>query len=730
MNRPVALLKFIGQAALDTGGRKPGTASPRPLFFSPTGEVVIDLLPEVVKDVWSSWSEARGELERRAELEALIQISFEEIGEIVAEVVKEIATDQPSTVRQALAGYLNQVPATIRHSLRRPEDPAGLSLPPRLPIRQAEDLLTFLPIRLPRFKPGDVPLPGVDWHLEELLGVGGFGEVWKARNPNMTSAPAVALKFCLDPTAAKVLRNEAKLLDRLMLQGRHPGIVALRQTYLSAEPPCLEYEYIPGSDLAGLIYEWHRRRQRPKPVQVAQVIRRLAKIVAFAHRLEPPIVHRDLKPANILVQRAANSGLALRIADFGNGGVAASHAIRQTLRGTTQAELLVSAARGACTPLYASPQQMRGADADPRDDIYALGVIWHQLLTGELSTGRPGGTRWTKRLLEQDMPQPMIDLLGSCFEDNPDDRPRNAAVLADHLSTLLQKGDEDSSGTLPAVPVEPDPKIRSMPRRITNAISMTLVLIPPGTFKMGSTASEAERGSDESLHEVTLTQPFYLGIYPVTQRQYEIVMDQNPSYFTARKGGGPDYPVENISWYDALEFCQRLSELPAEKAAGRFYRLPTEAEWEYACRAGVPMPFSSGPTLSSREANFNGNYPYGITGRGPYLERTTKVGSYPPNPFGLCDMHGNVWEWCADFYDRNYYRHSPRYDPQGPPSGVLRVVRGGSCFNIGRFCRAAYRFGVVPTNRDIDVGLRVVMVLQEEESGIRDQESGAGDPDS
>src|SRR5207244_11486737 len=175
--------------------------------------------------------------------------------------------------------YLMEVPATIRHSLRRPEDPAGDTVPARLPLQRAEDLLTFLPARLPRFRSGDTPIPGVDWQLEELLGVGGFGEVWKARNPNMTSAPSVALKFCLDPTSAKVLRNEAKLLDRLMLQGRHPGIVPLRQTYLSAEPPCLEYEYIPGGNLAGVIHEWHRSHRAPNPLQVAQIVRRLAKIV-------------------------------------------------------------------------------------------------------------------------------------------------------------------------------------------------------------------------------------------------------------------------------------------------------------------------------------------------------------------------------------------------------------------------------------------------------------------
>jgi formylglycine-generating enzyme required for sulfatase activity len=370
--------------------------------------------------------------------------------------------------------------------------------------------------------------------------------------------------------------------------------------------------------------------------------------------------------------------------------------------------MMASAVRGAWTPLYASPQQMSGADPDPRDDVYALGVIWHQLLTGNLSLGRPAGNRWTRRLREHGMAPALVELLAACCAENADDRPRNGGALADELTALFQEKETEApaveirgAATLPA----------SLPRRLTNAIGMTLVVIPAGTFRMGSPPSEAERSDDEGpQHEVTITRPFYLGIYPVTQRQYEAVMAENPSYFSSGKGGGPDFPVERVSWYDAVAFCRKLSELPAEKEAGRVYRLPTEAEWEYACRGGLPTPFTSGVTLSSREANFNGNYPYGVTARGPYLERTTKVGSYPPNPFGLFDMHGNIWEWCSDYYERNYYRNSPRYDPPGPPAGTLRVVRGGSCLQIGRFCRSAYRFGVSPENRDLDVGMRVVMV--------------------
>jgi len=700
MHAPVTLLRLIGKAVVEIAGD------------ALAGEFVVDLLPEVAHEVWSQWSREQTEPQRRSEVESLIHVPAEELGPVVADIVAELTVDQPPPVCHALDSYLNQVPVTMRHSFRRLTDPAGTNVPARLPLDKAEDILAFLPTRLPRFRPGDVPLPGVDWQLVELLGVGGFGEVWKAINPNMASAPAVALKFCLDPTSARALRNEAQLLDRLMLQGKHPGIVTLRQTYLSAEPPCLEYEYIPGGNLAGVIHEWHRSRRAPNPLQVAQVVRRLAKIVAFAHRFEPPIVHRDLKPANILVQRQEDGTLSLRIADFGNGGVAANHAIRQTLRGTTQAQLLVASPRGAYTPLYASPQQMRGSDADPRDDVYALGVIWYQLLSGDLTTGRPGGTRWPRRLMEQGMAQPLVELLGSCLEDNPDDRPPTALALAEKLSELLQGGERETTAG------DTETRARTMPKRITNSIKMDLTVVPAGKFQMGSPTSEAERGSDEGpQHEITISKPFYMGVYPVMQREYDLVMGSNPAYLNAWKGGTPGFPVESISWFDAVEFCRKLSELPAEKAAGRSYRLPTEAEWEYACRAGLPMPFTGGVTLSSREANFNGNYPYGMAERGPYLERTTRVGSYPPNPFGLYDMHGNVWEWCADYYDRNYYKGSPRVDPQGPPVGTLRVVRGGSCYNIGRFCRAAYRFGVSPGNKDIDVGMRVVMVPSWDESG-------------
>lgn len=235
---------------------------------------------------------------------------------------------------------------------------------------------------------------------------------------------------------------------------------------------------------------------------------------------------------------------------------------------------------------------------------------------------------------------------------------------------------------------------------ITNSLGMKLALIPAGKFVMGSPTTEAERDPREVQHEVTITRPFYLGVHTVTQDQYKKVMGKNPSFFQG-KTGGPDNPVDQVKPNEAIDFCNKLSALPDEKKAGRVYRLPTEAEWEYACRAGTSTPFHCGSTLSSKQANFNGNHPYGGADKGPYLRHPEKVGSFPPNAWGLHDMHGNVWQWCNDFYDPDYYSKSPKEDPKGPEKGVMptgfpddffRVVRGGCWLDEGRACRSARRF--------------------------------------
>ncbi len=245
---------------------------------------------------------------------------------------------------------------------------------------------------------------------------------------------------------------------------------------------------------------------------------------------------------------------------------------------------------------------------------------------------------------------------------------------------------------------------------LANAVGMKLVLIPAGKFRMGSPPEEPGRRQNEGpQHEVTVPQAFYLGASAVTQAQYEAVVGRNPSRFTRANGGGPDHPVENVSWEEAVDFCRKLSALPEEKAAGRIYRLPTEAEWEHSCRAGAreSLPFAFGKSLSSLQANFDGTHPHGAA-PGPALGQTSPVRSYQENTFGLYDLHGNVWEWCADWYDENYYAESPLRGPSGPVVGRFRVLRGGSWRNHAVTCRSAYRNALPPTKRDSCTGLRVV----------------------
>jgi formylglycine-generating enzyme required for sulfatase activity len=267
-------------------------------------------------------------------------------------------------------------------------------------------------------------------------------------------------------------------------------------------------------------------------------------------------------------------------------------------------------------------------------------------------------------------------------------------------------------------------------KEVTNSIGMKLVRIPAGTFTMGSPEGEVGRGKGDEQHAVEITKDFWLGIHEVTQKQFEEVMGCNPSYFSADGEGKPgevykwkpaggkdkvtgstaDLPVENVPWHAAVEYCKKLSARAAE--GGREYRLPTEAEWEYACRGGASSSqvFHFGNSLSSSQANFNGKYPYGRAAEGDYLQRTCKVGSYAKNGFGLYDMHGNVWEWCADWFDEGYYGKSPRRDPQGPPEGSHRVIRGGSWDLDGNRCRSAYRAFSAPVDRFRNLGFRVALV--------------------
>ncbi|WLE98572.1 MAG: formylglycine-generating enzyme family protein [Candidatus Electrothrix communis] len=220
--------------------------------------------------------------------------------------------------------------------------------------------------------------------------------------------------------------------------------------------------------------------------------------------------------------------------------------------------------------------------------------------------------------------------------------------------------------------------------------------IEPGTFMMGSPEEEPQRYKDETLHQVTLSEGFWLGATAVTQALWQAVMQENPSHFK-----GDQRPVEQISWEDTQEFMERLNkEIP-----GLELILPTEAQWEYACRAGTTTPFSFGENVTTDQVNYDGNYPYAGGEKGEYREETVDVKALPCNDWGLYQMHGNVREWCQDWFGD--YPAGSVVDPVGPSDGRTRVCRGGSWFRHGRYCRSAYRRGDPPGLRDDSLGFRL-----------------------
>jgi formylglycine-generating enzyme required for sulfatase activity len=279
-----------------------------------------------------------------------------------------------------------------------------------------------------------------------------------------------------------------------------------------------------------------------------------------------------------------------------------------------------------------------------------------------------------------------------------------ATALKEKAAAAEQSQPSATASPATEAPVEAN----ELAELIGNGVTLELVRIPGGRFWMGSPENEAERLDREGpQHSVTVPE-FWLGKYPVTQTQWSEVaalpkvridLQPFPSHFK-----GDNRPVEQVNWFEAVEFCERLS-----RATGRTYRLPSEAEWEYACRAGTTTPFYFGETITTDLANYDGNYTYGNGPKGVYRKQTTDVGSFPPNAFGLYDMHGNVWEWCADHWHSNY---------EGAPTdgsawlsndnSSNRLLRGGSWRALPRYCRSANRLNNLPDFRNSRIGFRVV----------------------
>jgi sulfatase modifying factor 1 len=280
-------------------------------------------------------------------------------------------------------------------------------------------------------------------------------------------------------------------------------------------------------------------------------------------------------------------------------------------------------------------------------------------------------------------------------------------VLAATLAGIFGCGSQEKDPPKPVAIGNPQAQEKDPPKiivtdptkpAVTNSLCMKFAWIPPGTFMMGSPKEETGRDllkTDETQHKVTLTKGYYMGVYTVTQEQWKKIMCKNPSFLKGEK----NLPVENISWDDCQEFIKKLREKDKKP-----YRLPTEAEWEYACRAGTTTAFHFGPTISTDQANYYGDGKKGIN-----RKKTTPVGSFPANAWGLHDMHGNVWQWCDDWLGD--YPQKDVVDPQGADNGKFRVLRGGSWYDSPVYCRSALRNGLEPGYRHFNFGLRVCFCL-------------------
>jgi len=592
----------------------------------------------------------------------------------------------------------------------------------------------------------DVPLGSMlgKYRLTAVLGRGGMGNVYAATDPLIQRQVAIKVlppEMGRDSAALQRFLAEAQAAGKL----NHPNVVTVHEVVEFDGTYAIVMELVAGGSVA----DYLKRKGAPGWRAATRIAGEACRALAAAH--DHGLIHRDIKPANLLLTAQGH----VKVADFGLARTEAPDAVHKTQAGTLLG-----------TPAFMSPEQCRGDTLDRRTDIYSLGCTYFAMLTGKnpFEAGSSMQVMFAHcsapipnpRDLAGESPEAAVRIVTRAMAKNPQDRYDNAREMLADLRALLG-GEEamiqlppprdaaaivpgrrrrwmiagatalaaavvaaaiflswggwrhktaEQAAVIPAAPVAaaviaapavatpppaPEPQVGTI---LVNSIHMKLAFIPAGTFVMGDASLP-----DAPPHPVTISHSFYMSIYVATQAQWHLVFGNAPHR--------EDWPVSRCAWEGANRFCQLLSIMPQEQAARRIYRLPTEAEWEYACRAGTTTRYCYGDTLTSSMANF------GKTPESGVLGVLSPVGSYPANPWDLYDMHGNLWQWCSDYYAPGYDTSQPAVDPRGPAEGKTHVVRGGCWASPPEQCASAYRNGkpqdLVTASQ---IGVRVVCIVE------------------
>ncbi|MEO1430144.1 MAG: bifunctional serine/threonine-protein kinase/formylglycine-generating enzyme family protein [Cyanobacteria bacterium J06633_8] len=584
------------------------------------------------------------------------------------------------------------------------------------------------------------------YKIIKKIGTGGFGETYLAEDLGIPVdiKPLCVVKRLKTQNlkneelkwVKQAFRKEAATLYKL--GNIHPQIPNLLEYFQERNQFYLVQEFIDGIDLTETIPLGKNIYED----EVIQLLQEILEVLEVVHQQN--IIHRDINPKNIM-RRQVDGKIVL--IDFG--------AVKQVVCGNI-AQPNITAVVG--TPGFIPFEQCNGK---PKlaSDIYALGMVGIQALTGirpdQLDFNRDGEVIWLDKVNICDdfaevltkMVHPLVSqryqnateaLKAIQLSQNSTGKPIIQTILKkifslskataiktsnSQINQLVNKTENISKLTTVALLEKPilrtfefttvtvnkkgkiidkkNCKAKYLIEKLGDGITLEMVEIPGGTFIMGSPDSEDKRRSNESPQHQVIVPSFFMSRYTITQAQYKAITGKNSAQFK-----GENRPVDCVSWDDAVKFCKKLSQ-----KTGRNYRLPTEAEWEYACRAGTITPFYFGENITTDLANYDGNYTYNSTPKKNFRKETTEVGIFPPNAFGLYDMHGNVWEWCQDSCHWNY---------QGAPNNggawlnnlnPSRILRGGSWYAVPGNCRSSFRYYGNRVFGDIDIGMRLVLCI-------------------